>query len=57
MDEWGAAFPNKLLGAATIDRLGDGAYRVILDCESHRRPRPLPESTAATSASTRKAKP
>ena len=57
VDEWGAAFPNKLLGAATIDRLRDGAYRVILDGESHRRPRPLPESTAATSASTRKAKP
>ena len=36
IDEWGAAFPNKLLGAATIDRLRDGAYRVILDGESHR---------------------
>ena len=56
VDEWGAAFPNKLLGAATIDRLRDGAYRVILDGESHRRPRPFPESASATSASTRKAK-
>lgn len=41
--EWGAAFPNKLLGAATLDRLRDGAYRVVLDGESHRKPRPLPD--------------
>ena len=41
--EWGAAFPNKLLGAATLDRLRDGAYRIILAGESHRKPRPLPE--------------
>ncbi len=39
--EWGDAFSNRLLGAATLDRLRDGAYRVILDGESHRRPRPL----------------
>lgn len=43
-DEWGAAFPNKLMGAATLDRLRDGAYRVVLDGESRRKPRPLPES-------------
>lgn len=42
--EWGAAFPNKLMGAATLDRLRDGAYRVVLDGESRRKPRPLPES-------------
>jgi DNA replication protein DnaC len=42
-DEWGAAFPNKLLGAATLDRLRDGAYRVVLDGETRRKPRPLPE--------------
>src|SRR5438552_198811 len=40
--EWSAAFPNKLLGAATLDRLRDGAYRIVLDGESHRKPRPLP---------------
>ena len=57
VDEWGAAFPNKLLGAATIDRLRDGAYRVILDGESHRRPRPLPDTPSTTAgASMRKAK-
>lgn len=57
LDEWGAAFPNKLLGAATIDRLRDGAYRVILDGESHRRPRPLPEAAPATGARARKSRP
>jgi DNA replication protein DnaC len=41
--EWGEAFPNKLLGAATVDRLLHGAYRVILDGNSYRRPRPLPD--------------
>lgn len=35
--EWGAAFPaNKMLGAATLDRLRHGAYRVVLDGESCR---------------------
>jgi hypothetical protein len=41
--EWGDAFPNRLLGAATLDRLRHGAYRVILDGESYREPRPLPD--------------
>ena len=47
-DEWGAAFPNKLLGAATLDRLRDGAYRIVLDGETRRKPRPLPEISKAT---------
>ena len=38
--EWGDAFPNKLLGAATIDRLRHGAYQVTLDSEvSYRKPK------------------
>lgn len=41
--EWGDAFPNKLLGAATLDRLRHGAYRLVLDGESYRTPRPLAE--------------
>lgn len=41
--EWGDAFPNRILGAATLDRLRHAAYRVILDGESFRSPRPLPE--------------
>jgi DNA replication protein DnaC len=36
LNEWGDAFPNKLLGAVTIDRLRHGAYRVILEGESYR---------------------
>ena len=31
LSEWGDAFPNKLLGAATIDRIRHGAYNVILE--------------------------
>ncbi len=40
--EWGDAFPNRLLGAATLDRLRDAAYRIVLDGESHRTPRLMP---------------
>ena len=39
LNEWGEAFPNKLLGAATIDRLRHGAYKVVLDGKSFRSPR------------------
>jgi DNA replication protein DnaC len=40
-DEWGDAFPaNKPLGVATLDRLRHGAYRVILEGESYRNPKP-----------------
>ncbi len=41
--EWGEAFPNQLLGAATLDRLRDGAYRVVLDGKSYRKPKPMPK--------------
>lgn len=43
LSEWGAAFPNRLLGAATIDRLRHGAYKVILEGNSYRSTRPLPK--------------
>lgn len=36
LSEWGDAFPNKLLGAATIDRIRHGSYSVILDGKSFR---------------------
>jgi DNA replication protein DnaC len=40
-DEWIEAFPaNRMLGAATIDRLRHGAYRIVLDGPSFRQPRP-----------------
>ncbi len=42
--EWAEAFPNRLLGAAVIDRLRHGAYRVILDGQSYRTPRPMPKT-------------
>ena len=42
--EWGDAFPNKLLGASTLDRLRHGAYRLVLDGKSYRKPRPLKKS-------------
>lgn len=43
--EWGAAFPNQILGAATVDRLGDQAHRVVIDGDSYRRPKAVPEDT------------
>ena len=30
------AFPNRILGAATIDRLRHGAYKIVLDGKSYR---------------------
>lgn len=47
-DEWGDAFPNKILGAATLDRLRHGAYRVILDGKSYRAPKPFSETLKLT---------
>jgi len=36
LSEWGDAFPNRLLGAATIDRLRHGAYKIVLEGKSFR---------------------
>jgi DNA replication protein DnaC len=38
--EWAEAFPNRILGAATIDRLRHGAYKIVLDGKSYRSPQP-----------------
>lgn len=38
-NEWGQAFPNRLLGASTLDRLRHGAYQLVLDGESFRSPK------------------
>jgi DNA replication protein DnaC len=35
-NEWGEAFPNRLLAAATLDRLRHNAHRIILDGTSFR---------------------
>lgn len=50
LNEWGDAFPNRLLGAATIDRLRHGAHCVTLVGESYRTPRPGPELTKSSVA-------
>lgn len=34
--EWGNAFPNRMLAAATIDRLRHNAYKIILEGASFR---------------------
>jgi DNA replication protein DnaC len=48
LSEWGDAFPNKLLGAATIDRIRHGAYSVILDGKSFRSEKILPNTPKST---------
>lgn len=34
--EWAEAFPNRILGAATVDRIRHGAYKVVLEGQSFR---------------------
>jgi DNA replication protein DnaC len=49
--KWGEAFAsNKMIGAATLDRLRHGAYRVVLDGDSYRSLKPLPETPKTTVA-------
>jgi len=44
-NEWGEAFPNRLPGAATIDRLRhDGACQLILEGKSYRSPKICPQA-------------
>jgi len=40
-DEWYSIFPNRILASATVDRLRDKAYRLLIEGESYRRPKPL----------------
>jgi DNA replication protein DnaC len=42
--EWTDAFPNRILGAATIDRLRHGAYKVVLEGKSYRSPRSVAQT-------------
>lgn len=45
LSEWGDAFPdNRIQGAATLDRLRRGVYRVVIEGESFRKPKPMPTS-------------
>lgn len=51
--EWGDAFPaNRMLGAATLDRLRHGAYRIVLDGDSYRDPKPLTSNQAPATQAT-----
>jgi DNA replication protein DnaC len=43
-NEWKTIFPNQVLAAATIDRLRHMAHRVIIDGDSYRKPRPIPQN-------------
>lgn len=43
LPEWSQAFPNKLLGAATIDRIRHGAYVVLLEGNTYRTTKPIPD--------------
>jgi DNA replication protein DnaC len=52
--EWIEAFPNRILGAATIDRLRHGAYTIVLDGKSYRSTHPVPEPQNATAEKTGK---
>ena len=46
--EWGEAFlGNKMIGAATLDRLRHGAYKIILDGESYRSPKHSTEKSTS----------
>ncbi|MEX3846902.1 ATP-binding protein [Paraburkholderia sp. BR10882] len=46
LSEWGDAFPdNRILGAVMLDRLRHGAYRVVIEGESFRKPKPMPASS------------
>ena len=46
--EWDRAFENKLLGAATIDRLRHNAYLVVLEGKSFRAPKSIPNPKKTT---------
>src|SRR3989304_2093276 len=46
--EWTEAFPNRILGAATTDRLRHGAYKIVLDGKSYRSTQPVPNAQNAT---------
>lgn len=52
--EWAEAFPNRILGAATIDRLRHGSYKIVLDGKSYRSPQPPLKAQNATHEKTLK---
>ena len=52
--EWTDAFPNRILGAATIDRLRHGAYKIVLDGKSYRSAQAAPKAQNPTSEKSEK---
>jgi DNA replication protein DnaC len=55
LSEWGDACPdNRVLGAATLDRLRHGAYRIVIEGESFRKPKPTLENGENTVAKSSK---
>ena len=53
--EWGTAFPsNRLLAAATIDRLRHNAYCLVIEGKSNRDPKVAPPGPKSTVAISRK---
>ena len=52
--EWTDAFPNRILGEATIDRLRHGAYTVVLEGKSYRSPKPITKPSKNTDQKTSK---
>lgn len=55
--EWPDAFPNRILGAATIDRLRHGAYNVVLEGKSYRSTEPVLKTSKTTGPRTEKKTP
>jgi DNA replication protein DnaC len=54
-EEWGDAFPaNRLLAAATIDRLRHNAYCLVIEGKSHRDPKAAPPTHKSAIANSRK---
>ncbi len=45
--EWTEAFPNRILGGATVDRLRHGAYTLLLEGKSYRTARPVTKTGRA----------
>ncbi len=53
--EWDQAFPaNRLLASATLDRLRHNAYCLVLDGQSYRAPRALPNTRSSATQKTAK---
>lgn len=49
--EWDEAFPaNRLPASATLDRMGHNAYCLVLDGQSYRTPKLLPNAPATPKA-------